>query len=299
MNFSQKHYYYFTSSSYANRGEVFSLIKLNRVHRLNMHVYIIKAIILLVLLVAAVIETYNTCIIFGLKTNAYSYAYAVVTPNSSTASSSTTTNSTTALDYGIGKNAGHIAAVHDFSSLNGRSVYNPRTNQGSSNYRIGYSVGYNEEWKQLVSAANSSMSNSSTSYPSSSLSSSYQHVQRYLVNGTQSLNYTSTGQSLSCTDLNESSPRGAVLAATLNCGGGGADSAVNSHREGMPTTTHSLATPTTAPQLSMTNSCNNCGSKDNSIYKSGSSNGPSNDNEVSSSSSSSSSPLPGIIPPSP
>ena len=251
-----------------------------------MYVHIIKAIILLVLLVVAVIETCNTCI-FGLKTNAYSYAPAVVTLNSST------TNSTTALDYGVGKNAGHIAAVHDFSSLNGRSIYNPRINQGSSNYRIGYSVGYNEEWKQLVSAANSSMSNSSTSYPSSS--SSYQHVQRYLVNGTQSLNYTSMGQSLSCTDLNESSPHGAVLAATLNCGGG---SAVNSHREGLPTTTHSLATPTTAPQLSMTNSCNNCGSKDNSIYKSGSSNGPSNDNEVSSSSSSSS-PLPGIIPPSP
>ena len=246
----------------------------------------IKAIILLVLLVAAVIETYSICT-FDLKTNAYSYAHAVVTPNSST-------NSTTALDYGVGKNAGHIAAVHDFSSLNGRSLYNPRINQGSSNYRIGYSVGYNEEWKQLVSAANSSMSNSSTSYPSSSSSSSYQHVQRYLVNGTQSLNYTSIGQSLSCTDLNESSPHGAVLAATLNCGGG---NAIDSHREGMPTTTHSLATPTTAPQLSMTNSCNNCGSKDNSIYKSGSSNGPSNDNEVPSSSSSS--PLPGIIPPSP
>ena len=205
--------------------------------------------------------------------NAYSYAHAVVTPNPST-------NLTTALDYGVGKNAGHIAAVHDFSSLNGRSLYNPRINQGSSNYRIGYSVGYNEEWKQLVSAANSSMSNSSTSYPSSL--SSYQKVQRYLVNGTQSLNYTSVGQSLSCTDLNESSPHGAVLAATLNCGG----SAIDSHREGMPTTTHSLATPTTAPQLSMSNSCNNCGSKDNSIYKSGSSNGPSNDNEVPSSSSS-------------
>ncbi|HZC20217.1 MAG TPA: hypothetical protein VE223_01090, partial [Nitrososphaeraceae archaeon] len=116
--------------------------------------HIIKAIILLVLLVAGVIETYNICIIFDLKTNAYSYAHAVVTPNSST-----TTNSTTALDYGIGKNAGRIAAVHDFSSLNGRSLYNPRINQGSSNYRIGYSVGYNEEWKQLVSAANSSMSN--------------------------------------------------------------------------------------------------------------------------------------------
>jgi hypothetical protein len=143
----------------------------------------------------------------------------------------------------------------------------------------------------LVSAANSSMSNSSTSYPSS-LSSSYQNVRRYLVNGTQSLNYTSIGQSLTCTDLNESSPHGAVLAATLNCSG----SSVNSHREGMPTTTHSLATPTTAPQLSMSNSCNNCGSKDNSIYKSGSSNGPSNDNEVPSSSSS---PLPAIIPPSP
>ena len=249
-----------------------------------MYVHMIKAIILLVLLVAAVIETYNTCT-FDLNTNAYSYAHAVVTPNSST-------NSTTALDYGVGKNAGHIAAVHDFSSLNGRSLYNPRINQGSSNYRIGYSVGYNEEWKQLVSAANSSMSNSSTSYPSS-LSSSYQNIQRYLVNGTQSLNYTSIGQSLSCTDLNESSPHGAVLAATLNCGG----SAVNSHREGMPTTTHLLATPTTAPQLSMSNSCNNCGSKDNSIYKSGSSNGPSNDNQVPSSSSSS--PLPGIIPPSP
>jgi hypothetical protein len=242
----------------------------------------IKAIILLVLLVAAVIETYNTCT-FDLKTNAYSYAHAVVTPNSST-------NSTTALDYGVGKNAGHIAAVHDFSSLNGRSLYNPRINQGSSNYRTGYSVGYNEEWKQLVSAANSSMSNSSTSYPLSL--SSYQNVQRYLVNGTQSLNYTSIGQSLSCADLNESSPHGAVLAATLNCGG----SAIDSHREGMPTTTHSLATPTTAPQLSMSNSCNNCGSKDNSIYKSGSSNGPSNDNQVPSSSSS---PLPGIIPPSP
>jgi hypothetical protein len=195
----------------------------------------IKAIILLVLLVAAVIETYNTCT-FDIKTNAYSYAHAVVTPNPST-------NSTTALDYGVGKNAGHIAAVHDFSSLNGRSLYNPRINQGSSNYRIGYSVGYNEEWKQLVSAANSSMSNSSISYPSSL--SSYQNAQRYLVNGTQSLNYTSIGQSLSCADLNESSPHGAVLAATLNCGGG---SAVDSHREGMPTTTHSLATPTTASQ---------------------------------------------------
>lgn len=248
-----------------------------------MYVHMIKAIILLVLLVAAVIETYNICT-FDLKTNAYSYAHAVVTPN-------TSTNSTTALDYGVGKNAGHIAAVHDFSSLNGSSLYNPRINQGSSNYRIGYSVGYNEEWKQLVSAANSSMSNSSTSYPSS-LSSSYQNVQRYLVNGTQSLNYTSMGQSLSCADLNESSPRGAVLSATLNCGG-----AVNSHREGMPTATDLLATPTTAPQLSMSNSCNNCGSKDNSIYKSGSSNGPSNDKEVPSSSSSS--PLPGIIPPSP
>jgi hypothetical protein len=248
-----------------------------------MCVHIIKAIVLLVLLVAAVIETYNICI-FDLKTNAYSYAHAVVTPNSST------TNSTTALDYGVGKNAGRIAAVHDFSSLNGRSLYNPTINQGSSNYRIGYSVGYNEEWKQLVSAANSSMSNSSTSYPSSSSSSSYHNVRRYLVNGTQSLNYTSIGQSLSCTDLNESSPHGAVLAATLNCGG----SAINSHREGMPTTTHSLATPTAAPQLSMSNSCNNCGSKDNSIYKSGSSNGPSNNNEVPSSSS----PLPGIIPPS-
>jgi hypothetical protein len=200
------------------------------------------------------------------------------------------TNSTTALDYGVGKNTGHIAAVHDFSALNGRSLYNPRINQGSSNYRIGYSVGYNEEWKQLLSAANSSMSNSSTSYPSSL---SYQNVQRYLVNGTRSLNYTSIGQSLSCTDLNESSPHGAILAATLNCGDG---SAVDSHREGTPNTTHLLATPTTAPQLSMSNSCNNCGSKGNSIYKSGSSNGPSNDNEVPSASSS---PLPGIIPPSP
>jgi hypothetical protein len=252
------------------------------VNRLNSYVYIIKSIILLVLLVAAVIETYNI-FIFDLKTNVYSYAYAVVTTNPST-------NSTTALDYGVGKNAGHIAAVHDFSALNGRSLYNPRINQGSSNYRIGYSVGYNEEWKQLLSAANSSMSNSSTSYPSSS--SSYQNVQRYLVNGTRSLNYTSIGQSLSCTDLNQSSPHGAVLAATLNCGGND----VNSHREGMPTTTHLLTTPTTTPQLSISNSCNNCGSKDNSIYKSGSSNGPSIDNEVPSASSS---PLPGIIPPSP
>jgi len=249
-------------------------------------VHTIKAIILLVLLVAAVIEIYNI-FTFDLKTNAYSYAYAVVTTTTNHP-----TNSTTALDYGVGKNAGHIAAVHDFSALNGRSLYNPRINQGSSNYRIGYSVGYNEEWKQLLSAANSSMSNSSTSYPSSS--SSYQNVQRYLVNRTQSLNYTSIGQSLSCTDLNQSSPHGAVLAAALNCGGG---SAVNSHREGMPTVTDLLAIPTTAPQLSMSNSCNNCSSKDNSIYKSGSSNGLSNDNEVPSSSSPS--PLPGIIPPSP
>ena len=48
-----------------------------------------------------------------------------------------TTNSTTSLDYGIGKNPGSIAAVHDFSALNGRSLYNPRINQGSSNYRVG------------------------------------------------------------------------------------------------------------------------------------------------------------------
>jgi hypothetical protein len=167
----------------------------------NRYVHIIKSIILLVLLVAAVIETYNI-FTFDLKTNSFSYAYAVVTTNPST-------NSTIALDYGVGKNAGHIAAVHDFSTLNGHSLYNPRINQGSSNYRIGYSVGYNEEWKQLVSASNSSMSNSSTSYPSSS-SSSYHNIQRYLVNGTQSLNYTSIWQSLSCTDINESSPHGAV-----------------------------------------------------------------------------------------
>ena len=209
-------------------------------------------------------------------------------PNSST-------NPTTALDYGVGKNAGHIAAVHDFSALNGRSIYNPSINQGSSNYRIGYSVGYNEEWKQLLSAANSSMSNSSTSYPSSSSLSSYQKVQRYLVNGTQSLNYTSIGQSLSCTDLNESSPHGAVLAATLNCG----NSTVRSHEEGMPTTTsHSLVTPTTAPLLSLTNSCNICGRKGNSIDKSQdiSSENQSNSN-AQVPSFPPSSPLPGIIPP--
>ena len=74
-----------------------------------MFMHIIKSIILLVLLVAAVIETYNI-FTFDLKTDAYSYAYAVVTTNPST-------NSTTALDYGVGKNAGHIAAEHDFSTL--------------------------------------------------------------------------------------------------------------------------------------------------------------------------------------
>ena len=74
-----------------------------------MFMHIIKSIILLVLLVAAVIETYNI-FTFDLKTDAYSYAYAVVTTNHST-------NSTTALDYGVGKNAGHIAAEHDFSTL--------------------------------------------------------------------------------------------------------------------------------------------------------------------------------------
>ena len=254
-----------------------------------MYVHIIKAIILLVLLVAAVIETYNTCT-FDLKTNAYRYAHAVVSANSST------TNSTTALDYAVGKNAGRITAVHDFSSLNGRSLYNPWINQGSSNYRIGYSVGYNEEWKQLVSAANSSMSNSSTSYPSS-LSSSYQNVRRYLVNGTQSLNYTSIGQSLSCIDLNESSPHGAVLATILKCGSSNDE---NSHREGMPTTSHSFVTPTTTPYLSGANTCSDCRSKGNFLNRSGGgsiSSNPSNGDAQVPSSSSSSSPIPGIIPP--
>jgi hypothetical protein len=239
----------------------------------NVH---IKSIIVFSLMIAAIIITGNTYS-FDLKSNTDNYAYGV-------ASMIPTTTSTTSLDYGIGKNTGSIAAVHDFSALNGRSLYNPRINQGSSNYRIGYSVGYNEEWKQLLSAANSSMS----------ISSSYK-IQHYIVNGTKTLNYTSMEQSLSCTDLNESSPHGAVLAATLNCG----NSTVSSHEEGMPTTTsHSLVTPTTAPLLSLTNSCNICGRKGNSIDKSQdiSSENQSNSN-AQAPSFPPSSPLPGIIPP--
>lgn len=240
----------------------------------NVH---IKSIIVFSLMIAVIIITGNTYSFDLLKSNTDNYAYGV-------ASMIPTTNSTTSLDYGIGKNTGSIAAVHDFSALNGRSLYHPRINQGSSNYRVGYSVGYNEEWKQLLSAANSSMSTSS----------SYK-IQHYIVNGTKSLNYTSMGQSLSCTDLNESSPHGAVLAATLNCG----NSTVNSHGEGMPTTTsHSLVMPTTAPLLSLTNLCNTCGSKGNSIDKSQdiSSENQSNSN-AQVSSFPPSSPLPGIIPP--
>lgn len=241
----------------------------------NVH---IKSIIVFSLMIAAIIITGNTYS-FDLKSNTDNYAYGV-------ASMMPTTNSTTSLDYGIGKNTGSIAAVHDFSALNGRSLYNPRINQGSSNYRVGYSVGYNEEWKQLLSAGNSSMSTSS--------SSSYK-IQHYIVNGTKSLNYTSMGKSLSCTDLNESSSHGAVLAATLNCG----NSTVSSHEEGMPTTTsQSLVTPTTTPLLSLTNSCNICGRKGNSIDKSQdiSSENQSNSN-AQVPSFPPSSPLPGIIPP--
>jgi hypothetical protein len=249
----------------------------------------IKSITLIVLLVGSVlVMVIGNLSLFDKKTNAYNYAYAIVVPNKPSSNS-------TALDYGIGKNAGSIAAVHDFSALNGYSKYNPRINQGSSNYRVGYSVGYNDEWKQLSSAANSSITTSSLHPSSSSLPSSYQKIQHYLVNGTQSLNYTSIGQSLSCTDLNESSPHGAVLAATLNCGSG----AVNSHREGMPTTSHSLVTPTTAPQFSVINRCDSCVSKDNSID--GSSGTTINNNQGNDNAHvpSFSSPLPGIIPPSP
>jgi hypothetical protein len=240
----------------------------------NVH---IKSIIVFSLMIAAIIITGNTYS-FDLKSNTDNYAYGI-------ASMIPTTNSTTSLDYGIGKNTGSINAVHDFSALNGRSLYNPRINQGSSNYRVGYRIGYNEEWKQLLSAANSSMTTSSSAYK----------IQHYIVNGNKSLNYTSMGQSLSCTDLNESSPHGAVLAATLNCG----NSTVGSHGEGMPTTTsHSLVTPTTAPLLSLTNSCNICGRKGNSIDKSQdiSSENQSNSN-AQVPSFPPSSPLPGIIPP--
>ena len=61
------------------------------------------------------------------------------------------------------------------------------------------------------------------------------------------------GQSLTCTDLNESSPHDSVLAATSNCG----SSTVKSHREGIPTKSQSFVTPTTATQLSMENGCYN------------------------------------------
>jgi hypothetical protein len=254
----------------------------------NIYVHI-KSIIpfaLLIIVTAMVVEcSLCLCLFDLLNTNIYNKAYAVVITESATNS--------TALDYAAGKNAGSIAAVHDFSALNGHSIYNPRINQGSSHYRTGYIFGYNQEWKQLLSAANSNMS---TSLPLSD-----QKISRnYLINGTQSLNYTSIGQSLSCTDLNESSsPRGAVLAATLKCGSSNDE---NSHREGMPTTSHSFVTPTTTPHLSMTNTCSDCRSKGNSLDRSGGSSissNPGNDDHQVQSFSSSSSPLPGIIPPSP
>jgi hypothetical protein len=203
----------------------------------NVHLHI-KSIIpfsLLIIVTVVVVEcSLCLCLFDLLNANIHNKAYAAVINESATNS--------TALDYAAGKNAGSIAAVHDFSALNGHSLYNPRINQGSSNYRTGYIFGYNQEWKQLLSAANSNMS-------TSSLPLSDQKISRdYIINGTQSLNYTSIGQSLSCADLNESSPHGAVLATTLKCGSSNDE---NSHREGMPTTSHSFVTPTTTPHLSM------------------------------------------------
>jgi hypothetical protein len=254
----------------------------------HLHIKSITPFALLIIVMAVVVEcSLGLCLFDLLNANIYNKAYAVVINESATNS--------TALDYAAGKNAGSIAAVHDFSALNGHSLYNPRINQGSSNYRTGYIFGYNQEWKQLLSAANSNMSTSS------SLPLSDQNIsQDYLINGTQSLNYTSIGQSLSCTDLNESSPHGALLATTLKCGSSNDE---NAHREGMPATSHSFVTPTTIPDLSMANTCSDCRSKGNFLDKSGGSsisNNPGNDDaQVPSFSSSSSSPLPGIIPPSP
>jgi hypothetical protein len=252
----------------------------------NVHLHI-KSIIpfaLLIIVTAVVVECSLCLCLFD--ANIYNKAYAVAINESATNS--------TALEYADGKNAGSIAAVHDFSALNGHSFYNPKINQGSSNYRTGYILGYNQEWKQLLSAVNSNMS-------TSSLPLSDQKVSRdYLINGTQSLNYTSIGQSLSCADLNESSPHGALLATTLKCGSSNDE---NSHREGMPTTSHSFVTPTTIPHLSITDTCSDCRSEGNFLDRSGGSsisNNPGNDDaQVPSFSSSSSSPLPGIIPPSP
>jgi hypothetical protein len=61
-----------------------------------------KSMIVFILMIAAIIITGNTYSFDLLKSNANNYTYGV------------TTNSTTYLDYGIGKNAGSIAAVHDF-----------------------------------------------------------------------------------------------------------------------------------------------------------------------------------------
>ncbi|MBV9176247.1 MAG: hypothetical protein JO297_04345 [Nitrososphaeraceae archaeon] len=252
----------------------------------NVHVCI-KSIILVALLIivtAVVAEcSFCLCLFDLLNANIYNKVYAAVINESATNS--------TALDYAAGKNAGSIAAVHDFSALNGHTLYNPRINQGSNNYRTGYIFGYNQEWKQLLSAANSNMS-------TSSLQLSDQKISRdYLINGTQSLNYASIGQSLSCIDLNESSPHGAVLATILKCGSSNDE---NSHREGMPTTSHSFVTPTTTPYLSGANTCSDCRSKGNFLNRSGGgsiSSNPSNGDAQVPSSSSSSSPIPGIIPP--
>jgi hypothetical protein len=73
----------------------------------------------------------------------------------------------TSIDYKVGKNDGSIAAVHDFSGLNGLH-YNSSFNQGSNQYQAGYVAGYNEEWKRL-SAPNSTIS----------MSSGYQGIQQY------------------------------------------------------------------------------------------------------------------------
>ena len=83
----------------------------------KVHVYI-KSIIpfALLIIVTVVAVAYSLCLrLFDLSnTNIYNKAYAVVINESTT--------NPTALDYAAGKNAGSIAAIDDFSALNGQSL---------------------------------------------------------------------------------------------------------------------------------------------------------------------------------
>jgi hypothetical protein len=83
----------------------------------------------------------------------------------------------TSIDYKVGKNDGSIAAVHDFSGLNGLH-YNTSVDQSSNQYQAGYVAGYSEEWKRL-SATNSTIS----------MSSGHQGIQHYHSENCQDILY--------------------------------------------------------------------------------------------------------------